>query len=742
MSLNAVFIFSTYLVIFSTPLVNAFNRNSGRTIVRDSIQQAFQEARQKFTSFNNVISQRQGEICARALIPDRTNRAHASVLWASPQILRNAELARISERATQLFAARTSASRQDIQDFPNTISVRQTRLNLECPSDVKPESVRCDPAAERSIDGRCNNLANPLWGSTNTAQARLLPPVYENGINSPRMLSIRGSALPSGREISTCLSPSMRVNHTSLTLAGVFFGQFVDHDLVLTPAARIDDLAGQPVPPTCCYVPASCLNEECFPIAIPPNDPFYSIFNQTCMDMVRSVPALRESCKLGTREQANQVTAFIDLSQVYGSTSKRERELRAYRKGLLRINLSVPARRKQLELLPPSLKPNSSDFECMSPDLQTTCFAAGDERVNEQPVLTAFHTVFMREHNRIARALADIFRRNQRVATDEEIFQAARKINIAQYQHIVYNELVPLILGNTIVGDPKNELDLCNFPGQSDLKTYCSQGYYSGYSAQIPPLILNEFSTAAYRWGHTAIAEMLVETDINAGSERAEPLSNKFFQPFSLYERGGVEGAIYGSMTNSAEDVDTVFAPSIHNRLFREDKPFGKDLNAVNIQRGRDHGIPSYNFYRSLCGLRRARTFDDLFDTMDRSAISRLRCTYADVDDIDLFAGGVAERPVNNGDGVVGTVFSCIIAQQFHQLKKGDRFWYENKGRFTRGQLLQIKRATSARIMCDNTEITRSQPFLFLQQTPRLNSETFCRNLPRLNLDAFANMQF
>ncbi len=60
---------------------------------------------------------------------------------------------------------------------------------------------------------------------------------------------------------------------------------------------------------------------------------------------------------------------------------------------------------------------------------------------------------------------------------------------------------------------------------------------------------------------------------------------------------------------------------------------------------------------------------------MSSSAASAFERVYAHVDDIDVFSGGLAERPVVGG--LVGPTFACIIGQQFLNLRRGDRFWYE-----------------------------------------------------------------
>ena len=155
-------------------------------------------------------------------------------------------------------------------------------------------------------------------------------------------------------------------------------------------------------PPECCN--PSCPNhEQCFPIHIPPDDPFFSQFNITCMEFTRSVPVLRHNCRFGVREQVNQVTHFLDASNIYGSDSQQESTLRAHLDGMLRWNADRNLVQHGIELLPPVW---FTGDECEAKKGEA-CFFAGDERVNEQPMLTIFHTIFLREHNRIARRLKE-----------------------------------------------------------------------------------------------------------------------------------------------------------------------------------------------------------------------------------------------------------------------------------------------------------------------------------------------
>ena len=97
---------------------------------------------------------------------------------------------------------------------------------------------------------------------------------------------------------------------------------------------------------------------------------------------------------------------------------------------------------------------------------------------------------------------------------------------------------------------------------------------------------------------------------------------------------------------------------------------------ATIIHRGRDHGLPTYTDVRTSCGLSPVTTFAELNNTIDPHVIQALSSIYKDVGDIDLFIGGLSERPLSGA--VVGPTFGCLLGQQFQILKKGDRFWYEN----------------------------------------------------------------
>lgn len=225
----------------------------------------------------------------------------------------------------------------------------------------------------RNIDGTCNNLHNPYWGSILTPYYRLIPPLYEDHVSQPR-----SKGLPNARELSLGLNELTRKpidsNHTLITM---LWGLFVDHDVTLTAVTELPHHH----PVSCCDKevlndPENLKHPECFPISIQPNDPFYSKFNFTCMDFVRSAPGFStKNGKLwGPREQLNQITSYLDGSVVYGSTEEKAHELRDFNGGRLRGTLlghNDGGERGPLRILP--INPAKESF-CGKPNDGIFCF--------------------------------------------------------------------------------------------------------------------------------------------------------------------------------------------------------------------------------------------------------------------------------------------------------------------------------------------------------------------------------
>lgn len=183
--------------------------------------------------------------------------------------------------------------------------------------------------------------------------------------------------------------------------------------------------------------------------------------------------------------------------------------------------------------------------------------------------------------------------------------------------------------------------------------------------------------------------------------------------------------------------MDPTLTTEVTNHLFEKPgKFFGVDLAAINIQRGREMGVPGYNHFREYCGLPRAKYFEDLTGVFSNKTLLRMSQLYKHVDDIDLWTAGISEYPIQ--DGLVGPTFACLIARQFVNLRRGDRFWYENAGypaQFTIEQLDEIRKSTAARLMCDNSDdIETIQASAMLIADPYTNPRVPCASLPSIDL--------
>ena len=304
---------------------------------------------------------------------------------------------------------------------------------------------------------------------------------------------------------------------------------------------------------------------------------------------------------------------------------------------------------------------------------------AGDVRAAENIALTSMHALFVREHNR----LADEISAGNPTLSDEEVYQQAREIVIAQLQAITYNEFLPALLGERAISD------------------------YDGYDASVDPGIANEFSTAAFRFGHSTLTDEIgfVGND-GLDVQEAVSLSGAFFNP-AMLEDTGIDSILkYGSSVVSQE-IDLQVVDSLRNFLFGPPGAGGLDLVSLNIQRGRDHGLDDYNATRVAYGLDAFESFDEL--TSDEQLQQNLETLYGDINNVDLWVGLLAED--HTRDGSLGELASTIIVDQFERLRDGDRFWYENT--MDRGQVRVINRTSLADIIERNTNVAGLQDNVF-----------------------------
>ena len=126
------------------------------------------------------------------------------------------------------------------------------------------------------------------------------------------------------------------------------------------------------------------------------------------------------------------------------------------------------------------------------------------------------------------------------------------------------------------------------------------------------PRVTNEFATAAFRVGHTLIPELITTfNNITREAQNRIPLAKVFSNADILRQPNFFDEILRGMTIQNSEDYDNNFVPAVANQLFDEG-PFGLDLIALNIQRGRDHGLPGYINYRKYCGSKKITSFDQL----------------------------------------------------------------------------------------------------------------------------------
>jgi peroxidase len=491
----------------------------------------------------------------------------------------------------------------------------------------------------RAIDGSGNNVANPAWGAAGTNLLRLTAVEYGDGVSTPAGAS-RSNARVISNSLSAQSAPAPSSNRES-DFAWQW-GQFVDHDIDL---AEIAD------------------PKEPFDIPVPQGDPYLDPAGTgtQVIELDRSAwdPATGTN-GANPRQQPNFVTAFIDASNVYGSDAIRADALR-----LLDGSGKLETSAGDLPPFNDEGLPNAGGFSQL-------LFLAGDIRANEQLALTSMHTLFIREHNR----LCDKMIVEEPTLSGEELYQRARAIVGAEMQVITYKEFLPVLLGPNALPP------------------------YAGYDPQVNPGIANVFATAGYRMGHSMLPEELMRLDqygfpIPQGNVR---LKNAFFAPDKLINEGGIDPLLRGLAFQTTQRIDLLVTDAVRNFLFGHGGA-GLDLAALNIQRGRDHGLPDYNQARVDYGLAPVTSFAEIGS--DPAVHAALASLYPSVGEVDAWVGGLAEDPVPGA--MVGELVRAILVDQFERLRDGDRFWYQNT--FSGDLLAEIESTRLGGVVRRNTSI-------------------------------------
>jgi len=572
----------------------------------------------------------------------------------------------------------------------------------------------CNPNYKyRTFNGGCNNIGKPKAGASLTELPRLVPAEYEDNEATPRQKSIfRNSPLPNARLISSKIHERLESSDNKFSLMMMQWGQFIDHDFAHTPQYKGPNNENL----DCRACDSAFRHLACYPILIPKTDRFYPQDNgrNRCMKFVRSLPS--PNGPKGPRQQLNAVTHYLDGSQVYGSDICHAESLRdpGFKLKMTTNPASHPHSPRK-DLLP--MTPHKP--ECRAKDKM--CFEAGDERVNEQPGLTMMHTLMVREHNDVAARLALINPHWDK----ERVFQETRKIVGALIQHITYNEFLPRVLGRRQLA--QFELDL--------QKT----GYYNGYRPYCSDIIFNEFASAAFRFGHSLIRSnftLMSEEDMETGGGMDLPLRDVFENPEFIRSGVVIDNLVRGIVMTPMEEMDNKISEEVANHLFEfKNKKFsGLDLAALNIQRGRDHGIPGYNKYRQMCGLLEASDFTHLTEIPFDFRL-KLAKVYRNPNDIDLFTGLLIEEKLPGA--IVGPTLACLLGKQFRNLRQCDRFWYENGDELTRfspGQLQEIRGATLSALLCRNCDQPGKMPRDGFSMRDGHNPMVHCSQLRHLDL--------
>lgn len=682
----------------------------------------------------------------------------------------------------------------------------------------------CPPTLYRSVDGSCNNLAHPRWGVPFSSQPsgdpagvfyRTEPADYVNVTLRRSYRDLIVSPVVPGADLVEYPSMTSPRPYGDINLFFVYLTQFLTHDVANTGT-----------------LPISGVDVSQLTLGIRLNGEMMLLGPRT-LDVLDSE---------GVPQAANNATAYIDLSTVYGATEEVAKGLRLFSGGLLRT-----AQRRKMTYKytnDPNLdlcdcfnvtsgeriwhyNPDGSNFRqvrsstlsafipqpafffginstrCVTPavaspfappmvlncgppafdvvcetnmtvynsprratlsweipedeDWQpfanetdpqvpfdeilsggvdaTKAFVAGDPRNLENYVMFIIHNLWLRVHNARARKLAALHPN----WNDESLYQEARKYTIAVWQHIVIDELVPIMVGPKAFR--KSKLD----------KKYKDRDY----DPDADPRTGNLFAAAAMRWGHSTVPHRLYPLDPVTG-DRILAQYDQLFAHQSGLNNPGESDYVYlhqagqvsafsaaddyfgwlGGQLNGSKPDHAILLGALMQKAQRLDRYVEHSLSRIEISncfvknqaisvpaftvfRGRTHGLLGYHDLRikytrkslyTTSGCKKPRVGEDdsveCFQALvgDLEYATLLKQVYKRVDNIDPFTGFILEaESYREDDALLGRTASEVVLEQFERSRVSDRFWYENSiNGFSECELQVIKNLTMNDLLAEH----------------------------------------
>ncbi|WP_345021228.1 peroxidase family protein [Actinomadura keratinilytica] len=605
-----------------------------------------------------------------------------------------------------------------------------------------PAGALAAPIEVQSLDGSGNNLKHADWGRAGSNYARLAPARYGDGLNSMwngpnsryvsnRLFSDQGRD-PDGRLNSVNIFSENQVSQW-----GWVWGQFIDHTVGLALGREEGDPHGEQAD-----------------IPLDPEDPLENMKFPATVPFTRSAPAPGTGVT-SPRQQVNTASSYIDAFNVYGGTKQR---LDWMREGTVDGD---PSNNGARLLMPDGYLPrrDARGDASTAPAMElggrlvsdpASAVVAGDMRANENILITAVQTLFAREHNRIVGLLP-------KSMPDEQKFQIARRVVIAEMQYITYNEFLPA-MGVRLAP-------------------------YTGYNPRINATLSTEFASVGFRVHSMIHGDVVLETDAARYSDadldvfRDEGLMptlsedgkkitltvvlNRAMHNPALMKRLQLGPMLQGIGGKPQYRNDELVEELVRNVVCSDPPTCVSDLAAIDLSRTRDHGIPSYNQLRKAYGLPPKKSFKaitgessedfpadpeltpgdeindpdsidftrltNLFgtdlDMRDEAALTdpvaftrrtplaaRMKAIYGSVDKVEAYAGMLAE-PHAPGEEL-GELEKAIWTKEFQRLRDGDRFFYGNQmhtlNAIKKSYGIDFRRNLGD-IIADNTDLERSE---------------------------------